>query len=182
MCQPSIARKSYNEPVKASLQRRRYDIERDFIYNIAGYGRLIEKDAKAQFEKQVEAYKKQLIAHSEGIRKLLDEQTSQILDDAVELIMARQRHSVAVGSKDKVEFKPEQLRKQLQYGLDKAKSETPLVTLVYKDVTYQTQDDEFRKKVHKALPPLFVGNLATGTNISWRLRKMSLGRSRMTEE
>lgn len=144
-----------NEPVtEASLQRRRYDIERDFIYNIAGYGRLIEKDAKAQFEKQVEAYKKQLIAHSEGIRKLLDEQTSQILDDAVELIMARQRHSVAVGSKDKVEFKPEQLRKQLQYGLDKAKSETPLVTLVYKDVTYQqTQDDEFRKKVHKALPP-----------------------------
>ena len=143
------------EPVtEGSLQRRRYDIERDFIFDIVGYGRLIEKDTKAQFEKQVEAYKEQLIAHSEGIRKLLDEQASQILDDAVELIMTRQSHAAAAGSKDKQELRPEQLRRKLQYWLDRAKAEPPVVTLVYKDVTYQqTQDDEFRKRVNKALPP-----------------------------
>lgn len=143
------------EPVtEGSLQRRRYDIERDFIFDIVGYGRLIEKDTKAQFEKQVEAYKEQLIAHSEGIRKLLDEQASQILDDALELIMTRQSHAAAAGSKDKQELRPEQLRRKLQYWLDRAKAEPPVVTLVYKDVTYQqTQDDEFRKRVNKALPP-----------------------------
>lgn len=39
-------------------------------------------------------------------------------------------------------------------GLEKARAETPVVTLVYKDVTYQqTQDDKFRKRVYKELSP-----------------------------
>jgi hypothetical protein len=136
-----------------SLLRLRNAIEGRFIYDITGYGRLIEKDKKVQFEKQVKAFKEQLLAHSKGIRNLLDEQATQILDDAVSLIMTRIGRSEEVVTKGKPKINPVDLREELQKGIDKAKAELPAVTWVFKDVTYeQTQNSDFRDLVRKALP------------------------------
>lgn len=134
---------------EASLQRLRNDIEKRYLHDITGFGRLIAKDEKGDFEARLEAYKAQLLAHSEGLRKLIDQQATEIIDEAVDLIMERSRRSGAAKQPD-----PLALSEALHEGLKRAKEEEPKIRLVFKDVTYeQTQSREFRQRVEKALPP-----------------------------
>jgi hypothetical protein len=136
---------------ESSLERFRHDIEKRFMYNIPGYGRLIEKDSKAEFDKQVDAYTVQITAHSEGLRKLLDEKASEILDEAVDLILTRKSRSYNATPEQTIDRN--KLRTELQKGLNRAKAEYPVVKKIFKDVTYeQTQSQEFRERVRKVLP------------------------------
>lgn len=131
---------------EASLQRQRNDLERRFLFNVPGFGRLIAKDDKQDLERLVAAYRVQLEAYSEAIRQRLDEQAAKIIDEAVKLIIER-----AARSANKLD--EQQLRKGIQKSLDRTKDEVPEVKLVFKDVTYeQTKNQEFRAKVDKALP------------------------------
>jgi len=133
---------------EATLQRARTAMEKKFIYDIAGYGRLIARDEKMEFESYVEALKVQLLAHSKELKKLIEKQSSEIIDAAIDLIMAR-------ASRPGSSHVPnaEQLRKVLQEGLTRGKDEEPKVSLVFKDVTYdQTKNDDFGQRVAKALP------------------------------
>lgn len=133
---------------EASLQRLRNDIEKRFLYDITGFGRLIAKDEKADFEARVEAYKAQVLAHAESLKKLIEEQANQIIDEAVDLVMERAKRSGASKLPD-----PDKVRDALHAGLMKAKQDAPTIKLVFKDVTYeQTQNEDFRKRVEKALP------------------------------
>ena len=133
---------------EASLQRLRNDIEKRYLHDITGFGRLIAKDEKGEFEARVNAYKAQVLAHSEGLRKLIEKQANQIIDEAVDLVMERAKRSGASKLPD-----PDQIRNVLHQGLMKAKADSPTIKLVFKDVTYeQTQNQDFRKRVEKALP------------------------------
>lgn len=133
---------------EATLQRARTAMEKKFIYDIAGYGRLIARDEKTEFESYVEALKVQLLAHSKELKKLIEKQSSDIVDDAVDLIMTRASRPGSSHVPD-----AEQLREVLQEGLTRGKDEEPKVSLVFKDVTYdQTKNDDFGQRVAKALP------------------------------
>jgi hypothetical protein len=135
------------EPVsEASLERLRNDIERRYIYNISGFGRLISKDDKIEFEKEIQAYEEQLIAHSNAIRAHIDEQAEKIIAEAVNVIMNR-------AERTSTKLEPNALMSELRKGLERAKCDIPKVSLVFKDVTYeQTKDEDFREKVEKTLP------------------------------
>ena len=134
---------------EASLQRLRNDIEKRFLFDITGFGRLIAKDEKDEFEARVEAYKVQVLAHWEGLRKRIEQQANEIIDEAVDLVIERAKRSGAAKLPN-----PDEIRKVLHQGLMKAKDDTPTIKLVFKDVTYeQTQSKDFRQKVEKALPP-----------------------------
>ncbi|CAA9892387.1 conserved hypothetical protein [Candidatus Methylobacter favarea] len=139
--------KPLTEPVsEASLERLRNGIERRYIYNISSFGWLISKDDKIEFEKQINAYEEQLKAHSQAIRDRIDKQAEKIIQEAVAVIMNRAERTGA-------KFDPEILLSELRRGLDRNKGESPQVTLVFKDVTYeQTKNESFREKVDKALP------------------------------
>ena len=137
---------------ESSLERERHNIEKRFIYDITGFGRLIEKDRKDDFQLLLDAYKAQLLAHSKGVRALLDKQAEQIVDDAVDLIVARHESGRAQG-KQSASINYDALRVELLGGLERAKGEVPTVSLVFKDVTYeQTQNADFRTRLDKALP------------------------------
>lgn len=137
---------------ESSLERERHNIEKRFIYDITGFGRLIEKDRKDDFQLLLDAYKAQLLAHSKGVRALLDKQAEQIVDDAVDLIVARHESGRAQG-KQSASINYDALRAELLAGLERAKGEVPTVSLVFKDVTYeQTQNADFRTRLDKALP------------------------------
>lgn len=144
---------SEQKPVKekvseASLQRLRNDIEKRFLYDITGFGRLIAKDEKVDFEARVDAYKAQILAHAEGLKKLIEQQANEIIDEAVDLVMERAKRSGVSKLPN-----PEKVREALHEGLMKAKQEAPTIKLVFKDVTYeQTQNKDFRQRVEKALP------------------------------
>ena len=131
---------------EASLQRQRNELERRYLFNVPGFGRLIAKDDKQDLERLVAAYRVQLEAYSEAIRQKLDAQAGKIIDEATKLVAER---SARAGSK----LDEKQLRDSIQKSLDRTKDEVPEVKLVFKDVTYeQTKNPEFRAKVDKALP------------------------------
>jgi hypothetical protein len=133
---------------EASLERLRNDLERRYIYNITGFGRLIAKDDKIEFEKLIDAYEKQLQAHSTAIRERLSEQSQRIIKEAVTLITTRAERSGAA-----IKLSQQDLEAQLAGGLKRAQEETPAVSLVFKDVTFeQTKNADFLDKVNKALP------------------------------
>lgn len=132
---------------EASLQRQRNELERRYLFNVPGFGRLIAKDDKQDLERLVAAYRVQLEAYSEAIRLRLNEQASKIIDEAVKLIVKR-------AARSSTKLDEQQLRSGIQKSLDRTKDEAPEVKLVFKDVTYeQTKNQEFRAKVDKALPP-----------------------------
>jgi hypothetical protein len=131
---------------EASLQRQRNELERRYLFNVPGFGRLIAKEDKQDLERLVAAYRVQLEAYSNAIRQRLDAQAGKIIDDAAKLIADR---AARTGSK----LDEEQLRDSIQKNLDRTKDEVPEVKLIFKDVTYeQTKNPEFRAKVDKALP------------------------------
>ena len=133
---------------EASLQRTRTALERQFIYDITGHGRLVARDDKKALEAQVDALKVQLLAHSKELKKLIEKQSTEIIDAAIELILARAARSRSPHLPD-----PAKLREEFQKGLSRGKDEEPKVSLVFKDVTYeQTKNDGFRKLVDKSLP------------------------------
>jgi hypothetical protein len=133
---------------EASLQRARTTLEKKYIYDITGFGRLIAKDEKRDFEAQVEALKVQLLAHAKELKKLIEQQSTEIIDAAIDLIMARASRSGSSQLPD-----PKKLREVLQKGLTRGKEEEPKIRLVFKDVTSeQTKHDDFKAKVAKALP------------------------------
>ena len=89
-----------------------------------------------------------MLAHSEGLRKLIEKQSNEIIDEAVDLVMERARRS----GTDKLPD-PMVIKKALDDGLTKATQETPTFKLVFKDVTYeQTKSKEFRQRVEASLP------------------------------
>jgi hypothetical protein len=139
---------------EASLERQRKDLEKRFVTDIPGVGHLIEKDNKAEFQKLLNAYKVQLLEHAKGVRDLLDEQSEEILDEALDLIVARSERAPSKDGKVVSKPNPDAIREELKEGLERAKGGEPSMTLVFKDVTYeQTQSEDFRKKLDHSLSP-----------------------------
>lgn len=131
---------------EASLHRQRIALERRFLYTIPGFGRLMAKDDKGEFEKLVSAFRLQLEAHSQGIRQHLAAQADKIIAEAATLIQARATRTGLTLALD-------DLTEEIRAGLSRARDEAPEVKLIFKDVTYeQTKNPAFRAKVNKALP------------------------------
>ncbi|NCU19981.1 hypothetical protein EOM89_04415 [Candidatus Falkowbacteria bacterium] len=131
---------------EASLHRQRIALERRFLYTIPGFGRLMAKDDKGEFEKLVTAFRKQLEAHSHGIRQHLATQVDKIIAEAVALIQER-------AARTGLTMEVDDLKEEIRAGLSRAQDEAPEVKLIFKDVTYeQTKNPAFRAKVNKALP------------------------------
>jgi len=137
---------------EAGLSRERHAIEADYLYDVPGFGRVMERARRLEFEKRIEAFKVRLLAHSEGMRKTLASEAAAIVDDAVKLIaerMARAGAGKPLSSGDLAK-----IREGLHQNLARAESEAPKVNLVFKEVTYeQTQDEQFKAKLDKSLPP-----------------------------
>ena len=93
-----------------------------------------------------------MLAHSAGVRQLLESQAAQIVGDAVDLVLARHASGLAHGKTGPTPIRDE-LKKGLLAGLERAKGEVPTVSLVFKGVNYeQKQSPDFHDRVRKAVP------------------------------
>lgn len=136
------------EPVsEISLERERKAMERDFLFDMGNFGRLMERARRAEFEKCIEAFKVRLEAHSEGVRRTIAESSDAIIKDAVNLIIdriTRSGHQVP---------DPGALYARLSSSMGRVEGEIPKVSVVFKEVTFeQTQDENFRRRLNTALP------------------------------
>lgn len=132
---------------EADLEAIRRDIERKYTYDIMGFGRLIVRDEKPEYERLIKAYQSQLSDHSSGMKALLEKQSETIIAEAVELIQTR----LKTASKEAVDAAT--LKTMIEKGMQRARTDSPEISLVFKDITYeQTQSEDFLLKVQKALP------------------------------
>lgn len=140
------------EPVsEATLSRERHAIESDFLYDVPGFGRLMERARRAEFEARVSAYQTRLMAHSEGMRERIAQEAEAIIRDTVDLI--GERIARAGASHGSPIIDRNKLAAELYKTLSRVEDEAPTVNYVFKGVTYeQTQDEDFREKLDRALP------------------------------
>ena len=54
---------------EATLERRRKTLEKNYLYHLAGYGAIIDKEKVKAFKKIISAYKIQLESYSLGIKE-----------------------------------------------------------------------------------------------------------------
>lgn len=139
--------KPIKEPVsEARLNRERSDIEAEYIYDITGFGSLIEKARKAELLDRVEAYRVRMNAHATGMREVIQDELEQIIEDIVSLIIHR-------AGTDGAKMDRDQLRNSIKARTVFKDGDAPFVRCVFKDVTHeQTQDAAFRQRVDKAVP------------------------------
>lgn len=131
---------------EAQLNRERKAIDADFLYDISGFGRLIERDRKQEFQNRLNAYKARMEAHAAGLRQIVQAEMETVIQEIANLIVER---GARMGSSVDREQLLISLRKQISLS-DEA---PPVVRCVFKDVTHeQTQDAEFKQKVDRALP------------------------------
>jgi len=132
---------------EADLDRVRQDIER-MIYDVAKFGRIIERTRKVEFEKRFRAYKQQLDERAKGMKDIIEKHAETILEDTIKLIVMRSSRSDSAKS-----FDEKELRETLEDNISQVKDMMPEVTWVFKDITYeQTQSEEFLKRLRRALP------------------------------
>ena len=119
---------------------------------MTGFGRVIERARRLEFEARVDAYRERLLAHSEGMRKTLAQEADVIIQDAVALIAKRVASSANAAPLRDVDCA--KLAGELRKNLTRAEHELPTVSLVFKEVTYeQTQSADFNERLIRALPP-----------------------------
>jgi hypothetical protein len=137
---------------EATLVRERHAIEADYLYDVTGFGRVIERARRLEFEARVDAYRNRLLAHSEGMRKTLAQEADVIIQDAVALIAKRVASSATAAPLRDIDCA--KLADELRKNLTRAEHELPTVSLVFKEVTYeQTQSGDFNGRLIRALPP-----------------------------
>ena len=133
---------------ESDLESVRRHIERRFTYDIQNFGRLIAKDDRQEFEKNIEAYRIQLDAHAKGLKERIKAITSSVINDAVSLIQSR----LIAGKAQLID--KEKLHSIISNGLQRNIDKQPVIDLLFKDITFeQTQSIEFLEKVQIALPP-----------------------------
>lgn len=139
--------KPIEEPVsEARLNRERSEIEAEYLYDITGFGSLIETARRAEFLGRVEAYKVRMNAHATGMREVIQTELERIIDDVATLIDRRAGPDGAKIDRDK-------LRNDIKARTDFKDGDAPSVRCVFKNVTHeQTQDADFRQRVDKAVP------------------------------
>jgi hypothetical protein len=143
---------AYEDVTEVKLSQERRALEVDFLYPISGFGTLIERARKREFEQRVEAYKVRMEAHAKGLREIVRKEMETVVEKVVALIAER---SDRRGGSDRrgEPIDRDTLKKKLLQQIADRDETPPFVRCVFKDVTYeQTQDPEFRRKVDQALP------------------------------
>ena len=133
---------------EATLERRRKTLEKNYLYHLAGYGSIIEKEKVEAFKQIISAYKIQLESYSLGIKAYIATEGGKLVGQVISLI--KKRNEI---SNKPVEIDLDLLKKEIMKGIEKVKDDQPIIRHVLKDVTYQqTQDQEFQKILIKNVP------------------------------
>lgn len=133
---------------EATLERRRKTLEKNYLYHLAGYGSIIEKEKVKAFELIIKAYKVQLESYSLGIKDHITDEGDKLVGQVISLIEKRNKPSIKP-----IKLNLDLIKKEFMKAIDQIKDDQPIIRHVLKDVTYQqTQDAEFQKLLIKNVP------------------------------
>ena len=137
---------------EASLGRDRHAIEAEYLYEIPGFGRVIECSRRGEFEKRIAAYKARLDAHARGMTTIITNETQYLVNEAVNWLADRMsRSGVDVFTRNEY---MRSISRKLSDCVRAAAATSPRVSLVFKNIDWkQTQDQDFNDKLCKVLPP-----------------------------
>ena len=145
---PNDKQKTY-QATEATLAAKRIVIERKYIYKLPNYGAIMEKNKVLEFELSFDSYLIQLNEYAEGIKQHIENESSKIVNELVELILKRSKNSINGSSIDTIK-----LKSRILENINLIKDEKPKVEYIYKDITYQqTKDENFFKLIKSKVPP-----------------------------
>lgn len=133
---------------EVSLERRRKNLEKNYLYHLAGYGSIIEKEKVKAFELIIKAYKAQLESYSLGIKEHIATEGDKLVSQVISLIEQRNKRL-----NKSADLNLTTLKKELMINIIQIQEDQPIIRHVLKDVTYQqTQDVDFQKLLIKNVP------------------------------
>jgi hypothetical protein len=133
---------------QADIEKTWKELLKRYLKRLEGFGWVISKVDKQQFESEVAAYQIVLKAWVEGFRKVAANDDSALVKTIVELIKARADLPAAKGK-----LKPDEIEAQVRAGIQKLRRTEPSVKLIFKEIAWEsTRDAEFTQALGKAFP------------------------------
>jgi hypothetical protein len=119
-----------------------------YLKHLEGFGWLIQRADKEQFELDVSAYETVLKAWVEGFRKATANDDAALVKRLVDFIKTRADRSAT-----KEKLKDIDIDAKVRAGIQKLRITEPSVKLVFKEISWEsTRDGEFTDALRKALP------------------------------
>lgn len=138
------------------IEAERKALMKDFLTPITGYGQLISRARRTAFDTRVQWFKDRIVAYKAAVDERLNEAVHKSVDELVEALLPTVRRSPPDRLlKNCLWDSPtdDDLRTALKNELHAAFNTgerffQPMVKVVFKDLTYETtQDEAFRKQI-----------------------------------
>lgn len=133
---------------QADIEKSWKELRERYLRRLPGFGWLIQKAKKSQFEADVKAFETVLKKWVDGFREDAENQEEDLVKRIVDLIKHRAERSQ---SKDKL--KDDEIKAIVLAGIQKLRIIEPRVKIVFKEISWEsTRDDEFTEALRKSLP------------------------------
>jgi hypothetical protein len=133
---------------QGDIEKSWKDLLKRYLKRIEGFGWLIQRADKVQFESDVAAYEIVLKAWVTGFRKVAANDEASLVKRIVDLIKTRADRPNA-----KEKLKDINIDSTVRAGIQKLRITEPSVKLVFKEISWEsTRDAEFTEALRKALP------------------------------
>jgi hypothetical protein len=133
---------------QGDIEKSWKELLKRYLKQMVGFGWLIQRADKVQFELDVAAYEIVLKAWVAGFRKVAANDEAALVKRIVELVNTRAGRPTA-----KEKLKDIDIEATVRAGIQKLRITEPSVKLVFKEISWEsTRDAEFTEALRKALP------------------------------
>jgi hypothetical protein len=135
---------------QAEIRQVWNDILKRYLHRMRGFGLLIRRADKPQFQAEIDAFEKVLKAWVAGFRVEVHKDEDNLVKQITDLVLRRQSAAPAPTGP---QTKPDQIKAMIRDGVKGMRVIEPAVKLVFKDVSWEsTGDAEFVRALRENLP------------------------------
>ncbi|WP_295885532.1 hypothetical protein [uncultured Thiohalocapsa sp.] len=135
---------------QAEIKQVWNDILKRYLHRMRGFGLLIRRADKPQFQAEIDAFEKVLKAWVAGFREAVHKDEDNLVKQITDLVLRRQS---AAPARAGTQTKPDEIKAKIRDGVKGMRVIEPAVKLVFKDVSWEsTGDAEFVRALRETLP------------------------------
>lgn len=145
-----------------TIMDMRQKLERDFLINITGYGKVIYRARKEAFMKEFLELQRTVQQFSEGVVNIINENITKIKNSLMDVLLPfvlqnppNRYLKIPFANSNRVEAIKKQLEQDVNaiVGTAEQHVRTMKVKVIFKDITYESlMDEEFLQQARRALP------------------------------
>jgi hypothetical protein len=136
---------------QAEIKQVWNDILKRYLHRMRGFGLLIRRADKPQFEAEVTAFEEVLKTWVSGFRKQVKTDEDELVKQIAALVLSRRERASSAPAGPQT--KPDEIEAIIRTGVQGMRVIEPTVKLVFKDVSWEsTGDPEFAQALRDTLP------------------------------